>query len=279
MNDASKKILDIVTQKTKRYKALLNFLLIFVMLFTLSACNISLYEGLTEKQANTMLVTLLKNDISAEKVSRGKNGFAIMVDESKLVQSLDILNTQNLPGEDFQNLGTIFKGDSMIASPGEESARMAYAISQELSDTFSRMDGVLTSRVHIVLGAADQVSGIVTDPSAAIFIRHMPESTIVNYVAQLRDMTAKAIPNLIAKNVSVVLMPMRESISTPRVIPPTFFGVFTRAMNDSPLIIVLLLITTLGIIAYFIPYGISFVRKYQKKGKTSDTSDANKGNY
>lgn len=270
MNNALQKETHLVLQMIKSYRPLVNFLLLFLMLFTLSACNISLYEGLTEKQANTMLATLLKNGITSEKISQGKKGFAIMVDESKLVQALDILNTQNLPGEDFQNLGSIFKGDSMIASPGEESARMAYAISQELSDTFSRMDGVITSRVHIVLGGTDKVNNTMIVPSAAIFIRHIPESTIINYVAQLRDMTAKAIPSLRAKDVSIVLMPMRENISIPRAVAPTFFTTFMNSMKDSPLIFILLFITALGAIMYLGRSIKSFLENYKKKNEKSE---------
>lgn len=51
---------------------------------------------------------------------------------------------------------------------------MAYAISQELSDTFSRIDGVLTARVHVVLGGTDQATDTRTLPSAAVFLRHTP---------------------------------------------------------------------------------------------------------
>ena len=70
----------------------------------------------------------------------------------------------------------------MISSASEEQARMAYAISQELSDTFSRIDGVLTSRVHVVLGGTDQATDARILPSAAVFLRHTPDSPVVNLV-------------------------------------------------------------------------------------------------
>ena len=274
MNFIQKPAVARASQTRKFRKTLMKFLFLFLVTFSLSACNVDLYQGLTEKQANTILATLLKNSIEAKKVSQGKKGFSILVDESKLIQALDLLNTQNLPGEDFQSLGSIFKGESMIASPGEENARMAYAISQELSDTFSRMDGVLTSRVHIVLGNVDQVSNIATPPSAAIFIRHLPESIIVNYIAQLRELTTKAIPNLSTDHVSIVLMPIREEISTPRVEPPTFFGVFINMMTDSIFMIFLIFPSAIGATVYLSRLVIDFYKNYKMEDETpSDNSD------
>ena len=92
------------------------------------------------------------------------------MDEDQLVQSLEILKENNLPRADYENLGKVFSGQGMISSASEEQARMAYAISQELSDTFSRIDGVLTARVHVVLGGTDQATDTRTLPSAAVFL-------------------------------------------------------------------------------------------------------------
>lgn len=113
------------------------------------------------------------------------------MDEDQLVQSLEILKENNLPRADYENLGKVFSGQGMISSASEEQARMAYAISQELSDTFSRIDGVLTARVHVVLGGTDQATDTRTLPSAAVFLRHTPDSPVVNLVAKIRELTSK----------------------------------------------------------------------------------------
>ena len=130
----------------------LPFLLVLSLCAALLGCQVEVYRGLTEAQVNTMLSTLLKRGIRAEKTAAGKAGFTLSVDEDQLVQSLEILKENNLPRADYENLGKVFSGQGMISSASEEQARMAYAISQELSDTFSRIDGVLTARVHVVLG-------------------------------------------------------------------------------------------------------------------------------
>ena len=257
------------------FTRMFNFLLLCSLLFMLTACNTSLYEGLSERQANIMLATLLKHNIEAEKISQGKNGFSILVDEKKILLAIDILNENNLPSEEFKNLGSIFKGDSMMSSGAEESARLSYAISQELSDTISRMDGVLTSRVHIVLGEVDQATNIETKPSAAIFIRHLPTSSITNYVAQLKEMASKSIPRLNEADVSVTLMPVRDEISVPRVQASSFFEVVLKGMGNSPLVFISLLICALGILAFFIKFILSGIKEIKAR-KTQGKESANK---
>ncbi|MFR0873455.1 MAG: hypothetical protein ACLSHC_01505 [Bilophila wadsworthia] len=122
----------------------LPFLLVLSLCAALLGCQVEVYRGLTEAQVNTMLSTLLKRGIRAEKTAAGKAGFTLSVDEDQLVQSLEILKENNLPRADYENLGKVFSGQGMISSASEEQARMAYAISQELSDTFPyrrRADG------------------------------------------------------------------------------------------------------------------------------------------
>ena len=188
----------------------------------------------TEAQVNTMLSTLLKRGIRAEKTAAGKAGFTLSVDEDQLVQSLEILKENNLPRADYENLGKVFSGQGMISSASEEQARMAYAISQELSDTFSRIDGVLTARVHVVLGGTDQATDTRTLPSAAVFLRHTPDSPVVNLVAKIRELTSKAVPDLDYERVSVMLVPVREQVSVPMEPTPKFLGLPLAPQNGPP---------------------------------------------
>ncbi|WP_418765017.1 type III secretion system inner membrane ring lipoprotein SctJ [Mailhella sp.] len=180
----------------------------------LAGCKAEIYQGLSENQANTMLSVLLRHGISAEKVA-AKNDFSIAVEEKQIVQALEILRENSLPRENFQNLGQVFAAQGMISSTTEEQARLAYALSQELADTFSRIDGVLTARVHVVLGQTDLGTGNVTPPSAAVFLRHTPESQATRLIPHIRELAANAVPGLMQDKVSVMLVPVRETVSVP----------------------------------------------------------------
>ena len=180
----------------------------------LTGCKAEIYQGLSENQANTMLSVLLRHGIAAEKIA-AKSDFSIAVEEKQIVQALEILRENSLPREDFQSLGQVFSARGMISSTTEEQARLAYALSQELSDTFSRIDGVLTARVHVVLGQTDLATGNVTPPSAAVFLRHTPESQATRLISHIRELTANAVPGLMQDKVSVMLVPVRETVSVP----------------------------------------------------------------
>ena len=161
-----------------------------------------------------MLSLLLKYGIPAEKTA-AKAGFTLSVDDRRLVQALEILRENSLPREDFQTLGKVFAAQGMISSATEEQARLSYALSQELADTFSRIAGVLTARVHVVLGTTDLASGKSTPPSVAVFLRHNPDSQATRLVSSIRELAANAVPGLRQDGVSVMLVPVRDTISVP----------------------------------------------------------------
>lgn len=245
--------------KKSRLRPLAGLVLLLICL-CLAACKVEVYSGLSEDQANLMLGTLLKRGIDVAKENKGKNGFTIMVEENQLVQALDILQENSLPQEKYKNIGEVFSGQGMISSPSEEDARMAYAIAQELSETFSRIDGVLTARVHVVMGKVDEAVNLRIAPSVGVFIRHNPDSTVVNMVSQIREISARSVPGLTADNVSVMLAPVRETVTVP---PPV-----TITWQERYLLPILLAMALLGAGA-----GIAIFRAVQKR-KAQNTPEA-----
>ncbi|MCF0253244.1 MAG: EscJ/YscJ/HrcJ family type III secretion inner membrane ring protein, partial [Duodenibacillus sp.] len=139
----------------------------------------------------------------------------IVLDNGKIVQTLELMRENNLPHPEFDNMGKIFAAKGMISSSTEESARMTYALSQELSETFSAIDGVLTARVHVVMSKEDLATGKSTPASAAVFLRHTPSSQAPSLVARIKVLTANAVPGLKDENVSVMLVPVRETVTVP----------------------------------------------------------------
>ena len=201
-------------QRLRSLLSLLRAALPLALMLALLGCKAEIYQGLNEEQANTILSVLLRHGILAEK-NTSKNGCSIAVEESQIVQTLDILRENSLPREEFQNLGKVFSAQGMISSGTEEQARLAYALSQELSDTFSRIDGVLTARAHVVLSQHAAATGNVTPPSAAVFLRHTPESQATRLISSIRELTANAVPGLAQEHVSVMLVPVRETVTVP----------------------------------------------------------------
>ena len=248
------------------------FLLIFSLAALLVGCKVEMYTGLSEEQANQMLSTLLRRGIAAEKVAAGKDGYTLSVEDEQLVLALQVLKENSLPRESFKSLGDVFGGDGMISSSSEEQARLAYALSQELADTFSRIDGVLTARVHVVLGVNDPVNNIKVEPSAAVFLRHTTDSPVVNLVPEIRELTASAVASLKYDNVSVMLVPVRESVTVPenRFSPSSLFspGALTSALALQVLATALILALLGGGV-------LLLIRRAAARRKNSDKADRN----
>lgn len=191
------------------------FLALAALFFLVAGCQQALYSGLREEEANLMLATLLENGIAAEKISLGKNGYALSAPKEEVVRSLQILKSKGFPRESFRNKGDVFSGQGMISSPTEEQARLAFAISQELAETFSKIDGVLTARAHVVLGHHDATSGTTTPASAAVFLRHDPDSPAVDLQGKIKETCVQSVPGLSYEKVSVMLLPVREEVVLP----------------------------------------------------------------
>ena len=183
-------------------------------LMLLAGCKTEVYQGLSEPQANAMMSVLLKNGIEPEK-TQTKAGYTLSVESDRVAQTLELMRDHNLPRENYETMGDIFAAKGMISSATEEKARMTYALSQELSETFSAIDGVLTSRVHVVLETQDMSTGKTTPASAAVILRHTPDSQAPNLIPRIQTLTANAVPGLTQDRVSVMLVPVRETITTP----------------------------------------------------------------
>lgn len=180
----------------------------------LAGCKTEVYQGLTEPQANAMMAVLLKNGIPSEKISE-KNGYTLSVESDHVAATLELMRENNLPRPAYETMGDVFSAKGMISSATEEEARMTYALGQELSETFSQIDGVLTARVHVVLAKVDHGSGKTTPASAAVFLRHTPDSLAPNLVARIQELTSNAVPGLDKANVSVMLVPVRDTVTVP----------------------------------------------------------------
>lgn len=175
----------------------------------LGACGakVDLMAAIPENDANEVIAALLNKGVAAEKAA-GKEGMVgVRVAQSQVAQAVDILRAAGLPKEAHAGMGQIFKKDGLISSPLEERARYLYALSQDLSATLARIDGVLFARVHLVLPERGSTSREDTPSSAAVFIKHTAESDVDMLQPQVRRMVANSIPGLATERVTVVFVP------------------------------------------------------------------------
>ena len=177
----------------------------------LGACKTDLYTKLSEREANEMVAILLDKGIEASRVSSKDGTSIVQVDQGRFAQAVEVLKAGGYPRQSFANMGEVFKGGGLIASPTEERARFVYALSEELSKTISGIDGVLSARIHVVLPKNDLLKQDATPSSASVFIRHDKDAPLKTLLPQIKMLVANSIEGLTYEKVSVVFVPVDRS--------------------------------------------------------------------
>jgi type III secretion protein J len=238
----------------------IRFLSLFLLLW-LAACssNVELITSVQEPEANEVLAALLQAGIPAQKIP-GKDGVvSIQVESKDVSRALDSLNALGLPRTPFSGFGNVFKKDGLISSPLEERARYIYSLSQELENTLSQIDGVLSARVHVVLperGAAGDPS---LPSSASVFLKYRPDFDLDPITPQIRRLVTNSIPGLSSEKISVVLVPaqnIERAMAAPTLTSVFGFSVNSRSAQGltATLIISWLLIVLLAAIISYIAW-------------------------
>ncbi len=186
-------------------------ILIFVLTVTLLGCQVELFSSLSEQEANEMIAILLKNGLDADKLPGKKGTAKIMVEKSDMAQAISLLKNHGFPKEKFSDLGSVFTKEGLISSPLEERARYIYAVSQELSETLTNLDGVLTARVHVVLPELDSTGDMTNPSSASVFIKYAEGFNIEGAIPQIKLLVNNSIEGLDYDKISVALFPTAKT--------------------------------------------------------------------
>ncbi|WP_157265952.1 type III secretion system inner membrane ring lipoprotein SctJ [Azohydromonas aeria] len=181
-----------------------------VLLALLAGCNDQeLYGQLSERQANEMVAVLRSAGIEAEK--QGQAGvFSIRTARDDFPAAVRALSAQGYPRAEFDSMGTIFKREGFVSSPLEERARLVHAMSQEIANTLTSIDGVVQARVHLVMPERHPLADKAVPAAASVFIKHRPDKDMTAQVAQIKALVVNGIEGLPYDNVTVALFPAEE---------------------------------------------------------------------
>lgn len=163
------------------------FVFAFLTLFFFSACSSSvLYENLTQRDQQRILVLLQKNGINAtsERVEqRQEISWTIMVEEKDLSKARALLVSYHLPRDESMGLIEEICGKSdLLSSPRIEKCQMILVTRRSLIDMIQKIHGVLMADVIISIPDEPEFP----DPDA---IAKRPKASVV-IEASLKDVKA-----------------------------------------------------------------------------------------
>jgi len=188
---------------------------IALLVLLLAGCKTELYSGLDETEANNMVSVLINSGLDADKGRDKKSGkFTILVERSQISLAVDTLQQHGLPRERFSRVDDIFKKDGLISSPLEERVRYIYALSEQVEETLSQIDGVITARVHVVLPENNPFADKVQPSSASVFIKYLPGSQLNQIKSEIKFIVEKSIEGLSYDKVSLVMLPAKLAYSS-----------------------------------------------------------------
>jgi type III secretion protein J len=180
-------------------------------LFVLVSCSQELHHGLTEEQANEMVVTLSNNGIHATKVPiEGEVlSFNLSVPKRDSSQAWEILQANNLPKPPKRGFGEVFAKTSLIPTAVEEKAMYMQAVMGELEKTLLSITGVTDARVHVVLPESDVLKEELQGPTitkAAVLLKYKTDRTgaIPFRDEDVKNLVANSVEGLKPSDVAVV---------------------------------------------------------------------------
>jgi type III secretion protein J len=192
--------------------------------FWLSLCLITMgckeivHSNLSELEANEIVAVLFSRGIEAEKEPLKDGLFSVSVPKSDFGGAIVVLSDAGLPHQPFQTIEDIFPNDNLVGTPFESRVRYAYALSQELSRTLAKVEGVHYARVHVVIPEQGKFDDNNLPAKAAIAIYFKPEFDPALNVPKIKNLVASAVPNLLYDDVSVSLFPV-ASVSSLTIVP------------------------------------------------------------
>ena len=185
------------------------------------ACSEVLYTGLSEAEINRMRAALMQHGIEANKVNIGKERWSLEVPREAAGPALQVLEAAGLPAHKYGNTIDSMRSDALVPSAGEDRARLAHGLSQELAQTIGSIDGVVHARVHLSIPEKATPGQRTTHPpSASVFVRHRPGHNLAAMNVAIKLLVARSVEGMSPERVSVIaaaLDPVARSASVDRV--------------------------------------------------------------
>ena len=176
-----------------------------LMTVLIGACQVTVRSGLSEAEANQIVVALDRAAVSATKTATpggGSANYQVDVTTADTAMAMRVLETERLPRERQPGFEQLFGETVLLATPSEERARFVTATAGELSSTLEQLPGVVRARVHIALREPElALDSKLAATTAGVLLQH--DGPKISETA-VQELIASAIKGLDPSSVTVI---------------------------------------------------------------------------
>lgn len=181
-----------------------------VLLLAVAGCTVAVQGGLEEPTANEVVSRLEQAGVPARKQrDEGSDParYSVSVPQAEAARALTLLAALGLPRAEAHGFAQVYEQPSLIPSPTEERARFLRALSGELETTLNGVEGVVSSRVHIVPEERDPLAAP-REPArvparAAVLLRVRAEDVALSD-DEVKSLIAGSVPGLVPSDVAII---------------------------------------------------------------------------
>jgi type III secretion protein J len=191
-------------------------LILFIWILILPACEVQLFQGLPENEANKIIKELETSGIEAKKTitDKRKGLFGVEVSQNDISHAISILNSKDLPRPKRKGLSIVLKSSSIIPSPSENRIKYYIGLADELSDTLEKLSGVQFAKVHFALPSINQMLNFDkkdSSPKKASVILKVDEKKFQLKAQEIQILIAGSLPNIESDSVAVIIQHVQQN--------------------------------------------------------------------
>lgn len=193
-------------------KHLLSLTLMLCGALFITGCSKQLDSGLSEDDAQKIVVLLRENNINAslELDPTAKKDAATWIvsvrgRDDTLIRAWKLLEENGLPREKIKGLDSVFEDAGMIPTASQEKARFLSGLNGEITRTLDSLPDVADARVQVVLPENTPLldKSQQAQPTASVLLQYRSAAPPLSE-SQIQNLVAKSVEGLAASNVAVI---------------------------------------------------------------------------
>lgn len=220
-------------------KRLLSLSLMLGIVLSVAGCSKQLDSGLSEDDAQKIVVLLRENSINAslELDPAAKKDAATWIvsvrgRDDTLIRAWKLLEENGLPRAKIKGLDSVFQDAGMIPTASQEKARLLSGLNGEVTKTLDSLPDVADARVQVVLPENTPLldRSQQAQPTASVLLQYRGGAPPLSEL-EIQNLVAKSIEGLTPNNVVVVFKRVAVQSIPTQVLGPLSLGVWIEAAS------------------------------------------------